>query len=47
MEMNSIPTILPLSVESLSFEIDGKRLLDDVSFTLPKGGITTIIGPNG
>jgi tungstate transport system ATP-binding protein len=47
MEMNSIPTILPLSVESLSFESDGKRLLDDVSFTLPKGGITTIIGPNG
>jgi tungstate transport system ATP-binding protein len=47
MAMRDIASILPLSVEGLSFEADGKRLLDDVSFTLPQGGITAIIGPNG
>ena len=47
MAMRDITSILPLSVRELSFEADGKRLLDDVSFTLPKGGITAIIGPNG
>lgn len=40
-------SILPLSVESLVFEANGTRLLDRVSFTLPKNGITVIIGPNG
>ena len=47
MAMRDIASILPLSVQGLSFEADGKRLLDDVSFTLPQGGITAIIGPNG
>jgi len=45
--MRDIASILPLSVGGLSFEADDKRLLDDVSFTLPKGGVTAIIGPNG
>lgn len=45
--MRDIPSILPLKVEGLGFEVSGKRLLDDVSFILPKGGITAIIGPNG
>lgn len=45
--MRDITSILPLSVGGLSFEADDKRLLDDVSFTLPKGGVTAIIGPNG
>jgi len=47
MAMRDTTSILPLSVQELSFEADGKRLLDDVSFTLPKGGVTAIIGPNG
>ena len=47
MAMRDITSILPLSVQELSFEADDKRLLDDVSFTLPKGGVTAIIGPNG
>jgi tungstate transport system ATP-binding protein len=40
-------SILPLRVEDLAFEALGKRLLEGVSFTLPKGGVTAIIGPNG
>jgi tungstate transport system ATP-binding protein len=47
MAMRDITSILPLSVQELSFEVDGKRLLDSVSFVLPKGGVTAIIGPNG
>jgi tungstate transport system ATP-binding protein len=45
--MRDSVSILPLAVEGLSFIAEGKRLLDDVSFTLPRGGITAIIGPNG
>jgi tungstate transport system ATP-binding protein len=45
--MRDSVSILPLAVEGLSFMADGKRLLDDVSFTLPRGGVTAIIGPNG
>jgi tungstate transport system ATP-binding protein len=40
-------SILPLTVEGLTFGVAGKTLLDGVSFTLVKGGLTTIIGPNG
>lgn len=40
-------SILPLHVEGLTFEREGKRLLDHISFVLPKGGITAVIGPNG
>jgi tungstate transport system ATP-binding protein len=45
--MRETASILPLSAEGLVFEREGKRLLDGVSFALPKGGITAIIGPNG
>jgi tungstate transport system ATP-binding protein len=40
-------TVLPLKVSGLTFIAEGKRLLDNVSFILPKGGITALIGPNG
>lgn len=40
-------SILPLMVQNLCYDAAGKRLLDDVTFTLPRGGITGIIGPNG
>jgi tungstate transport system ATP-binding protein len=45
--MRDVTSILPLKVEALSFEADGKRLLDKVNFTLRAGGVTAIIGPNG
>ncbi len=45
--MRDTPSILPLTVEGLCFSADGDRLLDDVSFTLPGGGITVVMGPNG
>ena len=45
--MRGTASILPLSAEGLIFEREGKRLLDEVSFALPKGGVTAVIGPNG
>ena len=35
------------TVEGLTCEIEGKRLLEDVSFTVPRGAFVSIIGPNG
>ena len=40
-------SILPLVVEGLTYEKEGRALVDHVSFVLPKGGITIVIGPNG
>jgi tungstate transport system ATP-binding protein len=40
-------SILPLHVENLVFEAEGRRLIHGISFTLPKGNITAMIGPNG
>ncbi len=45
--MRDTASILPLSVEGLSFQAGGKALVDDISFTLPRGGITIVIGANG
>jgi len=45
--MRDLASILPLRVEKLTFEAEGRSLLGPVSFDLPKGGITAIIGPNG
>ncbi len=39
--------ILPLSVDSLVFEADGKRLIKDITFTVDAGPRTAILGPNG
>jgi tungstate transport system ATP-binding protein len=41
------PTILPLLVERLCFEAGGKRLLDDLSFSVAAGMRTVVLGPNG
>ncbi len=38
---------LVINAESLSKAYDDKLLMEDVSFTLPPGGIVGIIGPNG
>jgi len=45
--MGSTSTILPLRLESVSYEAGGKRLIDDVSLTLAAGARTVILGPNG
>ncbi|MDP3546849.1 MAG: ATP-binding cassette domain-containing protein, partial [Phreatobacter sp.] len=45
--MRDTASILPLRVEELCFEAGGRRLVDAVSFTLHRGGVTAIIGPNG
>lgn len=45
--MHNSVSILPLSVESLSFAVEGKVLLDSVSLTMARGGITMVVGPNG
>lgn len=34
-------------LEHLSVELDGRRVLDNISMELEKGKITTLIGPNG
>ena len=36
-----------LRVDSLSFDVDGKSILKDVSFSLEKGSVTLIAGRNG
>jgi tungstate transport system ATP-binding protein len=39
--------ILPLIVHDLSYEIGGKRLLDNISFRTDAGPRTVVLGPNG
>ena len=41
------PSILPLKIEKLCFEIDGRRLLHDLDFSLEAGARSVILGPNG
>ena len=45
--MRDTPSILPMSAEAISFAAGGKTLLDAVSFSLPRGGLTALVGPNG
>src|SRR5207248_392737 len=39
--------ILPLVVHDLCYEIEGKRLLDHISFRTDAGPRTVVLGPNG
>lgn len=39
--------ILPLSVRGLSFRVDGRALLDGLSFDIEPGKFVAIMGPNG
>lgn len=36
-----------IEVQQLNFEYPGKRALQDVSFSIPAGAITALVGPNG
>ena len=36
-----------LSVENLSFSIDGTKLLKNITFSLEKGSLTLVAGKNG
>ncbi len=40
-------SLLPIRAKNLVFERDGRRLIDDVTLTLPPTGVTVILGPNG
>lgn len=40
-------TLLPLSLLDVSLVIAGQRLIDDISVTISRPGITVIMGPNG
>lgn len=45
--MTGPASILPLRADGLGFSANGRVLLAGVSFTLPAGGITAVVGPNG
>jgi ABC-2 type transport system ATP-binding protein len=36
-----------ITAENLNFDYPGKRILHEVSFSLPQGSITALVGPNG
>lgn len=39
--------MLPLELRDLTYEANGKRVVDGIDLTLAEPGITTIMGPNG
>lgn len=41
------PAILPLVLRGVSYEAQGARLIDDLSFELAAGPRTVLLGPNG
>ncbi len=41
------PSDVLLSMKGLSYEIDGKKILDDVHLSVRKGDLVAIMGPNG
>jgi len=39
--------ILPLSIDGVSVSLAGRRVLDNISLTIPQGERTVVLGPNG
>jgi tungstate transport system ATP-binding protein len=39
--------LLPLELRNLTYEANGKRVIDELNLTLEERGITVIMGPNG
>jgi len=40
-------SLFPLEVRSLGYVVNGRRLLDDLSFQIGPGKVTVVMGPNG
>lgn len=36
-----------ISIEQLSFQVNGLKILNNINLEIPKGGITALVGPNG
>ncbi len=45
--MTSAETLLPLEIDSLCYEVEGERLIDDFSLSIGSRGISVIMGANG
>jgi tungstate transport system ATP-binding protein len=45
--MQSQHHMLPLAVNGASYVVDGKAIIEDVSFTIHDAGLTALLGPNG
>jgi tungstate transport system ATP-binding protein len=45
--MQSQHHMLPLVVNGASYVVDGKAIIEDVSFTIHAAGLTALLGPNG
>lgn len=47
MAMRETSSILPLRIENLVYDKDGRHLIDGISLSVPRGGLTAVLGPNG
>lgn len=45
--MPAAPTLLPLEVDSLCYQVEGERLIDNLSLAIDSPGISVIMGANG
>lgn len=45
--MRDEPSILPLRLDEVCYEVSGRRLIDRLSFTVEPGRRTVVLGPNG
>ena len=36
-----------IEIDHLSFQYDGVNVLEDISFSIPKGAFLGLVGPNG
>ncbi len=45
--LNGGPPLLPLELRGLTYEANGKRVIDCLDLTIEEPGITVIMGPNG
>lgn len=41
------PHLLPMEAREVSYDVEGKRLVDRINLKLTHGGVTMIMGPNG
>ena len=36
-----------IRIDQLSHQIEGAKILSDITLSIPQGGVTALIGPNG